>query len=112
MTIQGNIGEAKAKLSALIEAAEKREQIIIARIGEPVAELRARSVAKNRRIGVLKERYSSAGAATPIEAFAPDPDDEYMAPLSPVSFKSGWRTCSTCMSSFGDSKTHPESRPL
>ncbi|MDZ7628066.1 MAG: type II toxin-antitoxin system prevent-host-death family antitoxin [Parvularculaceae bacterium] len=83
MTIQVNIAEAKAKLSALIEAAERGEEVVIARNGEPVAELHARNVVKRRRLGILKERYGWAGPATPIEAFAPDPEDEFMNPLMP-----------------------------
>lgn len=83
MTIQVNIAEAKAKLSALIEAAERGEEVIIARNGEPVAEIHARKKRKKRRLGFLKEKYGWTGPATPIEAFAPDPEDEFMAPLIP-----------------------------
>jgi prevent-host-death family protein len=83
MTIQVNIAEAKAKLSALIEAAERGEEVVIARNGEPVAEIHARKTRKRRNLGILKELYGWTGPATPIEAFAPDPEDEFMAPSIP-----------------------------
>lgn len=81
MTIQMNIAEAKAKLSALIEAAERGEDVIIARNGEPVAELRSLSKRPKRRLGVLKD-YGYAWDA-PYEAFEPDPADAEMQPLFP-----------------------------
>jgi prevent-host-death family protein len=74
MPIQMNIAEAKAKLSALIEAAERGEEVIIARNGEPVARVYAANP-KRVRLGILKELYGWTGPATPIEAFAPDPED-------------------------------------
>lgn len=83
MTIKMNIAEAKAKLSALIEAAERGEEVIIARNGEPVAELHARKTRKKRRPGILRELYGWTGPATPLEAFAPDPADEEMMPAIP-----------------------------
>lgn len=82
MTIQVNIAEAKAKLSALIEAAERGEEVIIARAGEPVARVYAMNP-KRRRLSILKELYGWEGPATPIEAFAPDPEDAIDSPLIP-----------------------------
>ena len=40
MTIQVNVGEAKAKLSELLNRVEDGEEVIIARGNEPIAELR------------------------------------------------------------------------
>lgn len=84
MTIQINIAEAKAKLSALIEAAERGEEVIIARNGEPAAILIA---AKKRSVhppGALR-RMGWDGPPTPLEAFAPDRRDAEAAdkPLAP-----------------------------
>lgn len=83
MTIQVNIAEAKAKLSALIEAAERGEEVIIARNGEPVARLYSMAAWPRRRPGILRELYGWTGPPTPIEAFAPDLEDEVMSPLFP-----------------------------
>jgi prevent-host-death family protein len=77
MTIQMNLAEAKAKLSALIEAAERGESVIIARNGEPVATLTALKAApKNRiRLGIARELYGWSGPVAPLEAFAADEAD-------------------------------------
>jgi prevent-host-death family protein len=83
MTIQVNIAEAKAKLSALIEAAERGEEVIIARNGEPVAHISPVRMRRRRRPGILRELYGWTGPSTPIEAFAPDPEDEEMMPAIP-----------------------------
>ncbi len=74
MTIQVNIAEAKAKLSALIEAAERGEEVVIARNGVPVAMIEALQQARPREPGILR-RLGWDGPPTPIEAFAPDPED-------------------------------------
>lgn len=81
MTIQVNLAEAKAKLSALIDAAGRGENVIIARNGEPVAELRSLAARPQRRLGVLKD-YGWTWDA-PYEAFEPDPADAEMSPLDP-----------------------------
>jgi prevent-host-death family protein len=39
--MQVNIAEAKANLSALLEAVERGEEVVIARYGKPVAKLSA-----------------------------------------------------------------------
>lgn len=72
MTITLNIAEAKAKLSALIEAAERGEEVVLARAGKPVARIVAYAAKPVRRFGVLKEMGWEGEA--PYEAFEPDPD--------------------------------------
>lgn len=83
MTIQVNIAEAKAKLSALIEAAERGEVVVIARNGEPVVHISPINLKRRRRPGILRELYGWTGPSAPIEAFAPDPADEEMMPIFP-----------------------------
>ena len=83
MTITVNIAEAKAKLSALIEAAERGEEVVVARSGKPVARIIGLAANSVRRFGVLKEMGWTGHA--PYEAFEPDPDhaawiDEPIAP--------------------------------
>lgn len=78
-----NIAEAKAKLSALIEAAERGEEVIIARNGEPAAYINAAKTRRRRRPGILRELYGWTGPTPGIEAFAPDPADEEMMPVIP-----------------------------
>ena len=84
MTITVNIAEAKARLSALIEAAEHGEEVILARAGTPVARITPYAAKPRRRPGILKE-MGWEGTPTPYEAFEPDPDhaawiDEPIAP--------------------------------
>jgi prevent-host-death family protein len=74
MTIKVNIAEAKAKLSALIEAAERGEVVIIARAGQAVATLRPIAVQKIRPPGSLR-RLGWEGPPTPLDALRPDPAD-------------------------------------
>ncbi len=83
MTIQMNIAEAKAKLSALVEAALRGEEVIIAKAGKPVARISpvAAPDKPKRKLGILKE-YGRVGY-TPYEAFAPDPEDAVESPLFP-----------------------------
>lgn len=70
MTMQMNIAEAKAKLSELIAAAEKGEEVIIARGGQPVA--RIVSVAHRPfQIGLMDGK----GGALP-DFLEPLPEDE------------------------------------
>lgn len=73
MTITVNIAEAKARLSALIEAAERGEEVVLARAGKPVARISAYAANTMRRPGILKE-LGWVGEPTPYEAFEPDPD--------------------------------------
>lgn len=88
MAIQVNIAEAKAKLSALIEAAERGEEVIIARNGEPVARINALKARARRRPGLLRDVYGWMGPAPPFEAFAPEPDhaDAADRPIDPGRF--------------------------
>jgi prevent-host-death family protein len=84
MTITVNIAEAKARLSALIEAVERGEEVVLARAGTPVARLTVFAAKPMRRPGILKEK-GWVGEPTPYEAFEPDPDhtawiDELIAP--------------------------------
>lgn len=59
--IMKNISEAKAELSALVEAVQKGEQIIIGKAGKPVAKLIAYGgCAVPRRPGALKGKIKIA----------------------------------------------------
>lgn len=56
-----NISEAKAQLSALIEAVQAGEEVIIGKAGKPVARLvRYQGAAAPRRPGALKGRIRIA----------------------------------------------------
>jgi prevent-host-death family protein len=73
MAVQMNIAEAKAKLSALVDAALKGEEVVLARGGKPVAKIVSLESApawKPRHY--LKERGCPD---IPPEAFDPDPAD-------------------------------------
>jgi prevent-host-death family protein len=84
MTIKMNVAEAKAKLSELIAAAERGEEVILARGGVPVARVVSVALAPPnlRRFGALKEKYGWT-EETPYEVFAPDPKDAIDSPLFP-----------------------------
>lgn len=79
MTIQMNIAEAKAKLSALIEAAERGEEVVIARNGQPVARVSALAPGRAIAFGILK-KYGWQGD-TPYEVLGPEPEHAIDAPL-------------------------------
>lgn len=50
-----NISEAKAQLSALLEAVQKGEEVLICKAGKPVAKLSAYSGAKEpRKLGAME----------------------------------------------------------
>lgn len=50
-----NISEAKAQLSALLEAVQKGEEVLICKAGKPVAKLTAYSGAKEaRKLGTME----------------------------------------------------------
>lgn len=87
MTIQMNVAEAKAKLSELIAAAERGEDVIIARGGQPVVRVvsvaAAAAASPRRRFGALKAQFGWEGRSTPYEVFAPDPEDAAESPLFP-----------------------------
>jgi prevent-host-death family protein len=83
MPIQMNIADAKAKLSALVEAAERGEEVILARGGKPVARIAPLDAAP-----VWRPRHwlKELGASDVSEgAFEPDPADAAaaIAPLDP-----------------------------
>lgn len=86
MTIHVNIGEAKTRLSELVAAALRGEEVILNKAGRPVArlvpeqaavELERETIATKRRamIGFAREKY----AHLPDEAFdiPPPLGDEY-----------------------------------
>lgn len=69
--MQMNIAEAKAKLSELIAAAERGEEVVIARGGEPVVRLlAARSKGPAFRIGIAE--HEMARVPDLLEAMADD----------------------------------------
>lgn len=83
-----NIAEAKAKLSALVEAALRGEDVILARGGKPVARITpVEAVPAWRPRHLLKELRLKEGGAVdvPEDAFDPDPADAAAAdaPLDP-----------------------------
>ena len=51
-----NMHEAKTTLSQLVEQAEKGEEIVLARAGEPVARIVAIRTGSRRRLGQWKDR--------------------------------------------------------
>lgn len=64
MSRQVNIAEAKAKLSELVEAASRGEEIVLARHGRPVARISGiKGSGVKRRLGALRERLSPAEIA-------------------------------------------------
>ncbi len=75
MAIQINVVEAKAKLSALLDAAERGEDVVIARAGVPVARLVAMEAERPapRLLGVLKRMGYKGDADNMV--FAPEPAD-------------------------------------
>ena len=73
MTVQVNIAEAKAKLSALLDRALAGEEIVIARAGKPLARLVPMETMTRRKPGA----WRGWAADIPTEVFlAPmDPED-------------------------------------
>ena len=69
--IRVNISEAKARLSALLDAAANGERVVLCRRNVPVAELRALPVRRHqpRPVGV------DPGLVVPDSFFEPLPDD-------------------------------------
>jgi len=62
MTIQVNVHEAKTRLSELLQAVERGEEVIIARAGKPVVRLsrfQSADPAKKRELGWLKGRWKA-----------------------------------------------------
>lgn len=83
MTIQVNVADAKARLSELIAAAERGQEVIIARAGSPVVRLTPIVAAKVRRAGILYE-MGWTGTPSPFDAFAPEPEHANDQPLDPA----------------------------
>lgn len=89
MAIEVNIAEAKARLSELVAASLKGEEVVLSRAGVPqarivpMAEAEAAMIearAAKRRAAFGKYRKDFEGFDTSVEAFQnlyPDPDAEY-----------------------------------
>ncbi|MBY0337874.1 MAG: type II toxin-antitoxin system prevent-host-death family antitoxin [Acetobacteraceae bacterium] len=72
--MQVNIYEAKTRLSALVDAATRGEEVVIARAGKPLVRLvPCDTPAPPPRLGGQLEHLGSAG---PDEAWAPLTDEE------------------------------------
>jgi len=73
MSIQLNIAEAKAKLSALVEAALRGEEVVLAKAGQPVARIVSLTpnIAKTPHL-LAQLHYPDVDA----EAFAPEQEIE------------------------------------
>ena len=77
MTIQMNIAEAKAKLSELISRAENGEEVLVARDGKVVAEIRRREAPGKTKRGRLVGSLSHlAPLHDPYLFLRPDPELE------------------------------------
>lgn len=87
MGIHVNIGEAKDRLSELIAASERGEEVVIARAGKPVARLvpiaeaeqqKRREIAARRMaaFGMFKEAFEGYDLSLEaLKADRPDPDE-------------------------------------
>jgi prevent-host-death family protein len=73
--IMVNIHEAKAKLSSLLEKAEKGERIVLCRRNVPVAEIRPLPGARRRPrpVGLAKKKWGEF--TLPEEFFEPLPEE-------------------------------------
>lgn len=69
MTIQVNVQEAKTRLSQLLAASERGEEVVIARDGAPVARLVPVGEPEPRPVGFVEGTLTE-------EFFEPLPDDE------------------------------------
>ena len=71
MSIQLNIAEAKAKLSALVDAALRGEEVVLAKAGQPVARIVSLSpaIAKTPHL-LARLQYPDVEA----QAFMPEPE--------------------------------------
>jgi prevent-host-death family protein len=96
MPLSVNIADAKARLSELVAASLRGEEVILQRAGKPQVrltpvaaaqdEMRAR-IAEKRRAAFGKYRKEFEGFDTSIEAFQnlyPDPDEEYERKFGPA----------------------------
>ena len=64
-----NVAEAKAKLSELLEAVLRGEEIIIAKRGQPIAELSPLQPPQTRKLGIIDMEI-------PDSFFDPLPEEE------------------------------------
>ena len=69
--MQMNVAEAKAKLSELVAAAERGEEVVIARGGKPVARL-VPAAAAAVRLGLLEGAVSAEGMPDFLEPMEAD----------------------------------------
>ena len=76
MTIHVNIGEAKTRLSELVAAAKRGEEVIIAKAGQPVARLEP----IDAEAAEIERRMSAFGMFK--DAYDPDMIDALLAPLT------------------------------
>ena len=83
MVIQVNVADAKARLSELIAAAERGEDVIIARAGAAVVRLIPVAAPTVRRAGIFRE-MGWVGPPSAYQAFAPEPDHAEDQPLVPA----------------------------
>jgi prevent-host-death family protein len=65
---QVNVNEAKANLSALLEAVQRGEEVIIARYGKPIARLTALEAPRTRELGFYPIQFTT-------DLLEPTPDD-------------------------------------
>ena len=82
MTKSINIAEAKAKLSALIDAALKGEDVILARSGTPLVRLVPLRQTSSKRLGIMND-LGWSGADVPFEAFEPRAEDAAIEDVAP-----------------------------
>lgn len=96
MTIHVNIGEAKTRLSELVAAAIRGEEVVLARAGQPQVRLTpvaerseeeraARAARRRSAFGMFREELS--GVDTSIEALKadrPDPDERLRRAFGPT----------------------------
>jgi len=68
VSIQVNVQQAKNDLSKLLLAAEKGEDVVIARAGQPVARLSPIQSPPGRRLGLVKAPPLSAAFFEPLPA--------------------------------------------
>jgi prevent-host-death family protein len=69
VTVQVNVQEAKTRLSQVLAAAERGEDVVIARDGKPVARLVPVVTPAPREVGFV-------GGSVPDAFFEPLPDEE------------------------------------
>jgi prevent-host-death family protein len=71
VTIQVNVQEAKTRLSQILAAAERGEEVVIARDGKPIARLVPVVTPSPREVGFVS-------GSVPDSFFEPLPEDELL----------------------------------